>query len=111
MEPSGLSEEQTGCVKKAVFQALDALGVENGASHTEFMMDEEGRVKIIETGARMGGDCIGSDLVFLSTGLDLSGWLLIQPAEGSRICSRFQRKRRPAYVLSFPEKTWSFWKN
>ena len=70
MEPSGLSEEQTGCVKKAVFQALDALGVENGASHTEFMMDEEGCVKIIETGARMGGDCIGSDLVFLSTGLD-----------------------------------------
>lgn len=70
LEPSGLSKEQTEKVKKAVFQALDALGVENGASHTEFMIDDEDRVKIIEVGARMGGDCIGSDLVPLSTGYD-----------------------------------------
>ena len=111
MEPSGLSEEQTGCVKKAVFQALDALGVENGASHTEFMMDEEGCVKIIETGARMGETVLVLTWFFSLQDWILSGWLLIQPAEGSRICSRFQRKRRPAYVLSFPEKTWSFWKN
>lgn len=70
LEPSGLSEKQIEEVKQEVFRALDALKVENGASHTEFMIDEKGRVKIIETGARMGGDCIGSDLVPLSTGLD-----------------------------------------
>lgn len=70
LEPSGLSEVQKEKIKKAVFQALDALKVENGASHTEFMIDEEDRVKIVEVGARMGGDCIGSDLVPLSTGYD-----------------------------------------
>ena len=53
-----------------MFQALDALKVENGASHSEFMIDERDTVKIIEVGARMGGDCIGSDLVPLSTGYD-----------------------------------------
>lgn len=69
-EPSGLTKDQEEKVKKAVFQALDALKVENGASHSEFMIDETDTVKIIEVGARMGGDCIGSDLVPLSTGYD-----------------------------------------
>lgn len=70
LEPSGLSAEQEEKVKKAVFQALDALKVENGASHSEFMIDKTDTVKMIEVGARMGGDCIGSDLVPLSTGYD-----------------------------------------
>ncbi len=30
----------------------------------------DGEVRIIEIGSRMGGDCIGSDLVPLSTGYD-----------------------------------------
>lgn len=70
LEPSGLSQVQIEKVKDAVFQALTALKVENGASHTEFMIDEADKVKIIEVGARMGGDCIGSHLVPLSTGYD-----------------------------------------
>lgn len=70
LEPSGLSQVQMEKVKDAVFQALTALKVENGASHTEFMIDEADKVKIIEVGARMGGDCIGSHLVPLSTGYD-----------------------------------------
>lgn len=70
VEPSGLSKEQAEKAKAAVFQALDALKVENGASHTEFRIDEKDTIKIIEVGARMGGDCIGSDLVYLSTGYD-----------------------------------------
>jgi biotin carboxylase len=53
-----------------VFQALNALHVENSAGHSEFRVDDDGNVRIIEIGARMGGDCIGSDLVYLSTGQD-----------------------------------------
>ena len=49
---------------------LDSLGVRFGASHTELKVDEGGAIRIIECGARMGGDCIGSDLVPLSTGVD-----------------------------------------
>ena len=33
-------------------------------------IDEKGIVRLIESGGRMGGDCIGSDLVQLSTGVD-----------------------------------------
>ena len=50
--------------------ALDALGVTNGASHSEYKIANDGEIFIIETGARMGGDFIGSDLVRLSTGYD-----------------------------------------
>ena len=69
-EPAGLSEEMVAAVTDVVFRALDALGVKNGASHSEFRIDENGVIRIIEIGARMGGDCIGSDLVPLSTGYD-----------------------------------------
>ena len=49
---------------------MDALEIQNGASHSEFKIDQDGEIKIIEVGARMGGDCIGSDLVQISTGYD-----------------------------------------
>lgn len=68
IEPSDLTEKQTKEVVKLIFKALDALHVKNGASHAEFKIDEDGNIGIIEIGARMGGDCIGSDLVKISTG-------------------------------------------
>ena len=57
-------------VKKEVFAGLNSLQITNGASHAEFKITPDGKVKIIEIGARMGGDCIGSDLVKISTGYD-----------------------------------------
>lgn len=70
LEPSDLADETIESVKKNIFQALDALEIRNGASHSEFKVDSKGNIKIIEIGARMGGDCIGSDLVQISTGYD-----------------------------------------
>lgn len=69
-QPSGLSDKAVKNAIDTIFKALDALHVENSASHAEFRVDEAGNIKIIEIGARMGGDCIGSDLVYLSTGHD-----------------------------------------
>ena len=57
-------------IKALVPQVLDSLGVRYGASHTELKVDDSGDIRLIECGARMGGDCIGSDLVKLSTGVD-----------------------------------------
>lgn len=69
-QPSDLPSETIEKAKGIVFKALTALQVENSAGHSEFKVDAEGNIKIIEIGARMGGDCIGSDLVELSTGND-----------------------------------------
>lgn len=69
-EPAGLSNEMQEKVKKEVIAGLNSLKIKNSASHAEFKITPEGEVKIIEIGARMGGDCIGSDLVQISTGYD-----------------------------------------
>ena len=81
MEPSDLSEEEIFKAKEEIFKALDALDVQMGASHSEFKVDDEGNIRIIEIGSRMGGDCIGSDLVRLSTGYDFTK-MVIQTALG-----------------------------
>lgn len=57
-------------IENMVYHALDGLGIQNGASHTEYKINSDGEMKLIEIGGRMGGDCIGSSLVHLSTGVD-----------------------------------------
>lgn len=70
VQPCGLSENMLYKVHYVMRRALDALKITDGASHGEFKITPDGNVRIIEIGSRMGGDCIGSDLVFLSTGYD-----------------------------------------
>ena len=69
-QPSSLPVSIQDRVKKIVLHALDALHIRYGASHSELKITENGEIKVIEIGARMGGDFIGSDLVKLSTGYD-----------------------------------------
>lgn len=69
-QPADLPDAMYKQVYALTRRALDALGVTDGASHTEFKISADGKPCIIETGARMGGDFIGSDLVYLSTGYD-----------------------------------------
>lgn len=83
MEPSDLIEETIEKAKEEIFKALDALDIRMGASHPEFKVDRDGNIKIIEIGSRMGGDCIGSDLVRLSTGYDFTK-MVIQTALGEK---------------------------
>ena len=69
-QPSSLPEDIKSQVKKIVLHALDALHIQYGASHSELKITEDKDIRVIEIGARMGGDFIGSDLVKLSTGYD-----------------------------------------
>ena len=69
MEPALLSDEIKLKIKDIIFHALDSLGIEYGASHSEIKIDGD-VIQIIEIGGRMGGDYIGSHLVELSTGID-----------------------------------------
>jgi len=70
IQPADVEEKILMNVKHIVEHALDTLNIKNGASHSEIKIDEQGNIVIIEIGGRMGGDCIGSDLVQLSTGYD-----------------------------------------
>ena len=69
-QPSLLPDAIQDRIRAVVLNALDALHVEYGASHSELKITDDGRVKVMEIGARMGGGFIGSHLVPLSTGYD-----------------------------------------
>lgn len=69
-QPADLTLEQYSEIYRLTTKALDALGVTNGASHSEYRITEDGKIYVMEIGARMGGDFIGSHLVQLSTGYD-----------------------------------------
>lgn len=70
LQPAPVEEAVLERVQKIIPHALDSLGLTNGASHSELKIDPEGNIRLIEIGGRMGGDCIGSDLVRYSTGYD-----------------------------------------
>ena len=57
-------------IAKTAIAANKAIGLEYGPSHTEIIVTEDGS-KIVELGARVGGDCITTHLVPLSTGVNM----------------------------------------
>ena len=69
-EPAPIDSRTSAKIQKMVYHALDTLGIENSASHTELKIAPDQTIKFIEIGGRMGGDCIGTDLVRYSTGYD-----------------------------------------
>ena len=69
-QPSDLPADMQTRIFAITRRALDALGLTEGASHSEYKITGEGRIVVMEIGGRMGGDFIGSDLVRLSTGYD-----------------------------------------
>lgn len=70
VQPADIDSKRLECAKALADKALTALGITNGASHPEIKIESDGNIKFIEIGSRMGGDCIGSDLVLRSTGKD-----------------------------------------
>lgn len=98
VQPAGFTEEETQNIVRRIDAALDALKIRCGASHAEFKYDARTkRFGLIEIGARMGGDCIGSDLVPLSTGADFVK-MTIQAAVGQKIELPAHRSCRPVAV-------------
>lgn len=83
IEPAGLSKDMEEKIYNELTKALTALQITNSATHSEFKITPNGDVRIIEIGARMGGDCIGSDLVQISTGYDFVK-MVIEVAMGNK---------------------------
>ena len=69
-QPSVLSEDTKEKIRQITIAANKAIGIENGPAHTEIKITKDGP-KIIELGARLGGDNITTHLTPLSTGVDM----------------------------------------
>lgn len=69
-QPSRLGRENVTKISDLARRAVRAVGINCGPAHVEIMLTKDGP-KMIELGARMGGDCITTHLVPLSTGIDM----------------------------------------
>ena len=69
-QPSRLGDEGLAKIRDLAKRAVKAVGIKNGPAHVEIILTENGP-KMVELGARMGGDCITTHLVPLSTGIDM----------------------------------------
>ncbi len=69
-QPSQLDQCVQERIKNVAIAANKAIGIQNGPSHTEIIVTNEGP-KIVELGARLGGGCITTHLVPFSTGIDI----------------------------------------
>jgi len=96
--PAILSKGKRKIIEELTYKALDALQVTQGASHSELKIDENGNVKFIEIGSRMGGDFIGSQMVKISSGINFVQDV-INIATGGNY--KFQNVRKLSNALVF----------
>ena len=69
-QPTRHSQKIIEQISKIAKAANKAIGIENGPSHTEIIVTTEGP-KVVELGARLGGDNITTHLVPFSTGIHM----------------------------------------
>lgn len=69
-QPSRLNKNAIAGIKDLAIRAVRAVGINQGPAHVEIMQTDKGP-KMIELGARLGGDCITTHLVPLSTGINM----------------------------------------
>lgn len=70
MQPANISDFEKEAIEEIVKKAIIALELDNCATHAELKITNKGP-KMIEIGARLGGDYITSHLVPLSTGINV----------------------------------------
>lgn len=83
--PSGLPVEVENRIKECVRKALIAMGVNHGSVNMDILVSEDYSVHIVDVGARMGGNLIGSHIIPLGTGIDYMG-NMIKAAVGDKTC-------------------------
>ena len=68
--PSGLSLKIEERAKQCVRKAIKALGINFGSVNMDILITDEGKIHIVDIGARMGGNMIGPCIIPYGTGID-----------------------------------------
>ena len=97
-QPSRLRNEDIKAIRDLAARAVKSVGIDNGPAHVEIMLTDKGP-KMIELGARMGGDCITTHLVPLSTGIDMvKATIQIALGEQPDIAPKFNKGAAIRYI-------------
>lgn len=102
LQPASISEKEKKEIEDVVCAGINALKIDNSASHTEVMLTKNGS-KIIEIGARTGGDFISSYLTKASTGVSMDEAVIRMALHQSPDLTKKKHKYAMIKYLQFPE--------
>lgn len=97
--PSGLPQVIEDKIKSCIHKALVALCVNHGSVNMDLLLSEKGDVHIVDVGARMGGNLIGSHIIPLGTGVDYMGNMIHAAVGDATDYSLFQTPKPVATKL------------
>ncbi|NEO12170.1 MULTISPECIES: ATP-grasp domain-containing protein [unclassified Moorena] len=98
--PAAISEEMTNHVLKTNNKVVEALGITNGATHSEYIVDEKGRCFLLETANRGGGVLTSGKIIPEISGVNISE-LLIANALGEPYEVHSQLNKQAAMLTFF----------
>lgn len=109
--PSKLDSITEQKVRNCAIKALKALGVNFGCVNMDALITANGNVHIVDIGARMGGNLIGSHIIPTGTGIDYMGNIIRasvrDPIDFESSCSRPVATKllalKPGKVVSLPD--------
>ncbi len=110
--PSRLDENTENKIKSCAEKAINALGINFGSVNMDLLLTEKGEVHIVDIGARMGGNLIGSHIIPLGTGIDYVGNMIkafvgdktdFSPAYDRKIVSTRLLALSPGVVEAIPD--------
>lgn len=82
--PTDLPHEIEEKAKQCIEKAIKALGINFGSVNMDMIITSEGKVHIIDIGARMGGNMIGPCIIPYGTGIDYMA-NMIRNAVGDKV--------------------------
>ena len=82
--PTDLKPEVEEKARNCVEKAIKALGINFGSVNMDMLITEDGKVYIIDIGARMGGNMIGPCIIPYGTGVDYMA-AMIRNAVGDQV--------------------------
>lgn len=95
--PSEFNKEFEDKIENSIRKAIQALGVTFGSVNMDLLITPDGKIHIVDVGARMGGNLIGSHIIQAGTGVDYLG-NLIKATVGDQV--DFQIKSAPKAVVT-----------
>ena len=95
---SSIEQKAISCVKNAI----KALGIKSGSVNMDMLITQEGKVHIVDVGARMGGNLIGPFIIPYGTGLDYMANMLRNAVGDELDWTIFPHKTVATKLLAFP---------
>ena len=101
-QPSMFAEDIKMRISEVAKAGIKALGINHGPSHTEIKLTSTGP-KIVEIGERLGGGCITTHLVPLSTGVNMvEANIRIALGETPDLCKKYDKGAAIRFLQPLP---------